>query len=245
LVPVVNESAFTRRSRVGQDGLDLARTCPGRSDGSITEQVAHELTALIQNADYYIDLHSGGAVMQVEPLSGYMLVAEPKVLDAQRRLARAFGLPIIWGTSAKLDGRSLSAARDAGVPAIYTEYLGAAGCDKRGVDAYLNGCLNVMANLEMIAPRPEPASPELFIEDPRPQSGHLQLCHPSPGQGYFDPNVALGDVVSVGQTLGSIVDPLGTTSTPMNSRQAGRVIALRNCGAVMEQDALAVILETT
>ena len=60
LVPVVNEAAFLRGHRcAAADGLDLARTCPGRRDGSPTEQVAAELSELIRASDYYIDLHTG------------------------------------------------------------------------------------------------------------------------------------------------------------------------------------------
>src|SRR3990172_2849964 len=62
LCPVVNEPAYQRRARIAEDGLDLARTCPGRPDGSITERIAHALTALIRTADFYIDLHTGGLV---------------------------------------------------------------------------------------------------------------------------------------------------------------------------------------
>ena len=50
------------------------------------------------------------------PLAGYMLHRDAAVLDAQRRMARAFNLPVIWGTDWRLEGRSLSAARNAGVP---------------------------------------------------------------------------------------------------------------------------------
>ena len=102
----------------------------------------------IRSANYYIDLHSGGTRFRVLPLAGYTLHPDPKVLEAQRRMARAFGLPFIWGTDPKLDGRSLSVARDALVPAIYAEYHGGGGCDPAGVDAYVQGCLNVLADLE-------------------------------------------------------------------------------------------------
>src|SRR5437016_11045603 len=37
LVPVVNEPAFRRGQRTAADQLDLARTCPGQADGSVTE----------------------------------------------------------------------------------------------------------------------------------------------------------------------------------------------------------------
>ncbi|MCA9131580.1 MAG: succinylglutamate desuccinylase/aspartoacylase family protein, partial [Planctomycetales bacterium] len=63
LVPVVNELALEAHARCGPDGLDLARSCPGKRDGAPTEQVAAALSELIQAADYYIDLHSGGRVM--------------------------------------------------------------------------------------------------------------------------------------------------------------------------------------
>src|SRR5947209_7577025 len=42
-VPVVNEPAFERGRRTAEDGLDLARTCPGRDDGSMTERIAASL----------------------------------------------------------------------------------------------------------------------------------------------------------------------------------------------------------
>ena len=127
LAPVVNEAALARGSRVAEDGLDLARTCPGRANGSITEQAAHALSAMIREADYYIDLHTGGTALSVWPLAGYMLHANAEVLEKQRLMARAFNLPLIWGTDANLEGRSLSVARDANVPAIYAEYEGGDG----------------------------------------------------------------------------------------------------------------------
>ena len=154
LVPVVNEPAFRRGSRVAEDGLDLARTCPGRADGSVTERIAHELSELIRAADYYIDLHTGGTRLRVLPLVGYTLHPDPAVLAAQRRMARAFGLPVVWGTDPSLEGRSLSVARDAKVPAIYAEYHGGGGCDPAGVEAYVAGCLRVLADVGVIDDAP-------------------------------------------------------------------------------------------
>ncbi len=46
LVPVVNEAAFLLGQRTAQDGLDLARTCPGRLDGSITERTAYAVSSV-------------------------------------------------------------------------------------------------------------------------------------------------------------------------------------------------------
>ena len=68
--PIVNEPAFQRGQRTAEDGLDLARTMPGRVDGSITERVAAMLAPLIREADYLIDLHTGGRLFRIAPLSG-------------------------------------------------------------------------------------------------------------------------------------------------------------------------------
>lgn len=244
LVPVVNESAFALRSRTGEDELDLARTCPGKEDGTITERVAHELSQLIEDSDYYIDLHTGGSIMQVDPLVGYNLVSDSSILKTQRRMARAFGLPIIWGTSANLEGRSLSIARDAKVPAIYAEYLGGGECSHNGAQAYFEGCLNIMAELGMINARPPSPSPNLVVEDPRPSSGHMQICHPSPMDGFFEATVTLGQAIELGQKLGQVINPLGMDARPISADHSGRVIVLRSCPSVKEGDSLAVILET-
>ncbi len=239
LIPVVNVSAHGLDSRCGEDELDLARTCPGKTDGSITERVAAELTAQIAKADLYIDLHTGGKAMQVDPLSGYMLVKNPDVLETQRRMARAFGLPVIWGTSGALDGRSLSAARDAEVPAIYTEYLGGENCSETGVEAYLSGCREVMAEFDMLpAIESQISNPELEIEDPRPDSGHLQIHHCCPADGIFEATVSLGQNVHAGDEFGRVGDSIITADS------TGRVICLRVIPEVKKGECLGVILES-
>ena len=135
LVPVVNEAAYWRGQRTAEDGLDLARTCPGREDGTITERVAHAVSAMIREADYLIDLHSGGLISRFYPTVGYMLHPDAGVLETQREMARAFNMPIVWGTYAGHDGRTLSIARDARIPAIYSEWLGAGTAIQRGLNS--------------------------------------------------------------------------------------------------------------
>ncbi|MFO0954042.1 MAG: succinylglutamate desuccinylase/aspartoacylase family protein [Isosphaeraceae bacterium] len=244
LVPLANEEAFRLGARVAGDGLDLARTFPGRPDGTITEAVADALTPLIRNANFYVDLHTGGERLAVHPLCGYMLHPDPAVLDAQRRLARAFGLPIVWGTDPSLQGRSLSVARDANVPALYAEFLGG-GCDPRGVDAYVKGCLNLLRSLGMIAGTPEPPPFEpLVVEDPRVGSGHMQVRHPSPCEGFFEPAVKLGQRVEAGEPLGLVTDPLGRACVPVPADGSGVVIVLRRRPCVEAGESLGVVLET-
>lgn len=242
-VPVVNEAAFLRGHRcAAEDGLDLARSCPGRHDGSPTERVAAALSELIRDCDHYIDLHTGGTELSVFPLAGYNLIPDAAVLETQRRMAKAFNLPVIWGTAANLEGRSLSVARDAGIPAIYCEYLGSATCSEEGVNAYVEGVLNVMAELGMIARTAPPNRVEQIVEDPRPGSGHMQVCHPATIDGCFVPSVALGDRVVKGQSLGEVLDLGGEKSFPVPADETGRLIVLRTFPRVRSGDSVGVVM---
>ena len=245
LVPCVNESAFRLGRRTGEDGKDLARTCPGREDGSLTEQVAFALSRLIRSADYYIDLHTGGTGLMVLPLSGYTLHRDPNVLAVQRRMAQAFGLDVVWGTDPNLDGRSLSVARDANVPAIYCEYLGGGRCDPAGIEAYVRGCFNVMIELGLLDGTLDIPKPPLIVEDHRPGAGHMQINHPSPCDGYFEPAVTLGQRVRVGDLLGTVCDVLGQRVDRIESRYTGVVIVLYTFPSVAKNDSVAVVMEVS
>jgi predicted deacylase len=257
IVPVVNEPAFERGKRTADDELDLARTCPGRDDGSVTQRIAAALSRLIRTADYYIDLHTAGTVFQMLPLAGYVLHTDPNVLATQRTMARAFGLPIVWGTNGRLDGRSLSIARDAGVPAIYVENGGGGTCDPRRVDENVRGCLNVARAVGLLPnvqaeesgeasiAELESYEPRYFVEDDRDASGHLQVQSQAPVAGYFDPVVELGDTVERGQSIGCIVDPLGGEVVEIPAYDSGTVLLLRTFPSVRVGDPLVVLLPIT
>lgn len=243
LVPIVNIPAFERLSRTGPDGLDLARTFPGKPDGSTTEQIAAACTELIRSADFLIDLHTGGLAARIAPLAGYMLSEDIEIRSRQRAMAEAFNLPIVWGTSPKLNGRSLSAARDAGVPAIYAEWGGGGGCQTEGVSQYVQGCRNVMSLLGMLNEEPPPRQVRYLVEDAREESGVLQKNYLAEQAGYFEPAVQLHDQVQIGQTLGWIFPTDLGPAIPVASRQQGLVILLRATPATQPGDFLAVILD--
>jgi predicted deacylase len=243
LVPVVNEPAFRRGTRTAEDGLDLARTCPGRPDGSITERIADALSRLIRSADYYIDLHTGGTLLEIVPLAGYLLHRDPRVLDAQRGMAKAFNVPLVWGTTPTLEGRSLSVARDANVPAIYVEHGGGGGCDPAKVEDLVAGCTNVMSHLGMFRSAAAASRVRHVVEDDREQSGYLQINHPSPSAGFFEPAVTLGQPVEGGQPLGEVLDPLGDAPVSVAAAHSGIVAVLRSYPSVNKGDSLATVIE--
>ncbi|ACU05767.1 succinylglutamate desuccinylase/aspartoacylase family protein [Pedobacter heparinus] len=243
LIPVVNATAYQTNSRYGEDGLDLARICPGRADGSSSETAAAMISSHIQQADYYIDLHTGGKLFNIYPLAGYMLHPVAAVLEEQRNMARAFNLPLIWGTEGSPDGRTLSIARDANVPAIYIEYGGGNSVKEEIAALLKEGCLNVLNSLSMIKLEGENSSClKYWVEDYTPGGGYLQGKFPSPASGIFIAATVVGANVNKGQLWGNVVNPVTHQRTEIIVAEAGIALFVRDAAYVKEGEALGGIL---
>lgn len=243
VVPVVNPGAFRAGSRCAPDGLDLARTCPGRPEGTPTERVAAEVSALIREADAYIDLHTGGVQLDLFPLTGYLLHPDEAILNEQRQLAQAFGLPLIWGTEPTPEGRTISVARDAGIPALYAEYGGNTGIRLGIVTRYRAGIVNVLRHLGMAGGAVEPpAQKPYWLEDHTPGGGFLQGKMPSPFDGMFLAAVQPGEFVRAGQPWGRVLDPLGGREVTVETPCDGLAFLRRNLVHVAAGDALGGVL---
>ncbi len=244
IVPVINESAYNHSSRYGEDGLDLARVCPGKPDGTITERAAFHITALIKEADYYIDMHTGGLAFDIYPLAGYMLHPSSEILSEQQEMARACHLPLVWGTDYRPNGRTISIARDANVPAIYLEFGGGTGIRKNVLSDYKKGIMNILRYLKMIkSPMKDIPSKDIFwLEDHRQNSGYLQGQMPSPTEGIFIPEVKIGDQIKKGQLFGKVIDPLSDKPMDVYADKNGLVFLLRTMVKVKSGDALGGII---
>ena len=243
IVPIVNTTAVANGSRYGSDGLDLARVCPGDPQGSATEMDAANISAIIMQSDYLIDMHTGGKLFDIYPLAGYMLHPDNHVLEQQRAMARAFGLLIIWGTDHAPNGRTLSVARDHNIPAIYVEYGGGIAVRNEIIEAYTTGCVGVLEQLGMMEANPNShTSPEYIVEDPAPQQGHLQAKMPAPAEGIFAPAVKLGQMIQAGDYWGVIHHLETRKQTNVFADISGMVLFLRVDAKVRIGDSLGGIL---
>lgn len=246
IVPIVNRPAYKNKSRTAEDGLDLARTFPGRKEGSKTEQIAWEISQLIRSVDFLIDMHTGGKTYEIYPLSGYVLHRDEKILEIQRAMATTFGLPVQWGTSPELNGRTLSVARDAGIPAIYTEYGGGGQQNEEIVEVLYKGCLRVLVELKMIPDRKmHSPEPQYIVEDAREASGHLQIMYPSPLKGDFITHAQLGAMVKKGDLIGEVHDSKTGKGVEISAREDGLLFLIRRRPFVNKNEATAGILPIT
>lgn len=244
LVPVVNEGAFFAGTRCHpEDGKNLARVFPGDPAGTVSERLAHTFVErLLRGASFLIDVHASGSESRILPWAGYGL--NPGLIEAQRAMAIAFGLDIVWGTPVN-PGRTLSSAAELGIPSIYVEMPGEGRCASEDVARVEAGVRRVLALMGMCAEeeaRPGPEKHPLVVETTGQDSGTLETHHLAPVAGMFIPAVSLGQWVGKGEPLGTLVDPAGRALQEVQAEEAGLVVRLRTFPVVRAGDSLATVL---
>jgi predicted deacylase len=204
-------------------------------------RIAHAFREhVLRQADLLLDIHSGGNAYAIRALAGYQLRGGD-LGRVQREAAIAMGLDLVWGITG-LPGRTLSAAGELGIPAIYAEMMGEGRCRPVDLERARQGIRQVLAYLG-ITEGPYPSVPPRYVlEMPEHVSGHLQSDHPSPASGIFVPAVGLWDPVEQGQSLGQVRDADGTVLAHVRAARQGRVLFLRTLPRVRSGDALAFVL---
>ena len=237
MVPICNVPAYESVLRSSPiDGLNLARVFPGNPNGTITQRIAYWIAQkLIKPADFVIDLHSGGVTAEIPSLIGFTH-SDDELGRRSRAGALAFGASVIWEHPPPMPpGRTLSAATDFGVPAVYTEAVGGGYAHPSDVSCFTTGVINVMKHLDMLDGHPQlrPVTHHLSGD------GNMDSVISTPVAGYFRSDVALLDEVSAGQRLGAVRDPFGEIVAEITTENAGVVIMLRRIHRVHVGDNLA------
>lgn len=241
MAPICNMPAYEARQRASPiDGLNLARVFPGDADATITRQIAFWLSQkLLSQADFLIDLHTGGIAYEIPTLIGYVH-DDGELGQASQAAAAAFGAPVMWGHPLPLPaGRSISAATAMGIPSLYSEAPGGGRCDPDVVACFRDGVINVMTHLGMInlEPRQRQLTHHLLGD------GNLDTVIDAPVNGFFQREVSLLEHVVRGQRLGAILDPTGAELAPVKADQDGLIIMLRGLPPVQVGDGIAHITQ--
>jgi len=224
VVTVANPEAFANSSRCNPaDGQNLARVFPGDPAGSPTERLASWLREhLIRGADLLVDLHSAGTHYEMPMFVGYDAGA-PEASTSELA-AVAFGAPLIWRHPQVLPGRSLAAARELGVPAIYVE--GSGGGRVRGGDlaTYRTGLARLVACLGLLPATMPPAGPAQVLDG---GDGNVDAMLDAEVDGFCVTFVEVGDHVSSGQVIAEVRTLEGGVAQVLHAPWPGRVMMLR------------------
>jgi len=226
--PMVNAAGVRSGNRYMQDRRDLNREFPGRSNGSVSSIVAHTLfTEIRRNCQYLIDLHTGSFSRSNHPqirVTG----KNPTALE----LARHFGLGIVV-LSEGPNGSIRREAGDIGIPAIIYEAGEPSRFDLDQIAAGVQGIESVMAYLGMIE-----GGKAFEVPESRIYTKTTWVRVPVGSGGYFFPTVKLGQAVTNGDRLGTIIDPLTDRYTAVVADESGEVIGLAVAQIVLSGYAL-------
>jgi predicted deacylase len=237
IIPVAHEAAndaFLRESPA--DGGNLARTFPGDPKGTPTEQLAALITTqVIDGADALIDLHTSSPDADMPLFAGAVHDGSASA-DAGVRMAVAFGAGTLWTHPSLGPGRTLTAAAERGIPAIYVESPRGGVLSESAVSAYVSGVLRVGALLGML--------PGRAISEPPPVArwfhgnGDTDTFGLAAHDGYFVADAELLQPVRAGETVGRVLDSRGRELARVNAPGDGAVTYLRRTARVRPGDSL-------
>jgi predicted deacylase len=231
VVPVVNIPGFAARSIYvcPLDGKNPNRVFPGDAAGTCSEQLADWIFRnIISLANFYVDLHGGDLIEALLPFTIFFRTGNEQVDAASLDMAQTFGIPYLVASVSP--GSTIAAASKAGIPAILTESGGQGIWTPEHVADHTNGLERLMRHLKMISgPAPEPA-PFTLLE----QFLWLRSEH----EGFWYPQVSVGETVQAGQELGYITDWEGNILQKGLSPGNGTVLFIVSSLAIHENDPL-------
>jgi len=214
LMPANNVHAVIAGKRTSSvDGLNLNRTFPGSTTGTITQQISAYLAQeIFPRGDAFLDLHSGGSSLDILPSAIIEPSADPALLQKNIAAAKAFGAPWTVVIPNLGDPRTATAcACAAGLITIGTEMSGGGSVSREALALCRTGVRNVLVHLGVL--------PEKYATPIKGDDRVLDL----PGgdsyvyatmDGIFESFHALGTEVKKGQPAGRIHATWDATREP-------------------------------
>jgi predicted deacylase len=239
-VPVANLPAYRAVRRTSPiDSLNLARTFPGRSDGTVTERIAFYLSEIIiPCADFFIDLHSAGLTYLLPTMVGYD-ASDSEQGKISKGAALRFGMPVMWGHPEISPGRSLCVAIERRIPWLYVEAPSGGRVSQSDLTHYIGGLLNLLKYLEIIPGAIEQRPPKYHLIG----TGDLDRTVAVNTSGFFVPRVQVLDNVEPNQVLGIVRDIFGETIEEIRTIQGGCVGMLRAIPLVSPGDSVCLLVD--
>lgn len=206
MVHVANMPSFLGRTIYYSpiDGKNLNRVYPGKADGTISERIADTITReVIARATHVVDLHCGDGNESLRPYTYWITTGDPKVAEAGRAMALAFGLDHIvvdrerpGDPAASLYTSNTAITR--GKPALTTETGGMAVVDEPSIALVERGVAGLLKHLGMRSDGPSAVTAPILLERNEVLRAGVT--------GIFYAEVDKGHTVAKGTRLGRITD---------------------------------------
>ncbi|NND15447.1 MAG: succinylglutamate desuccinylase/aspartoacylase family protein [Eudoraea sp.] len=227
-VPILNIFGFIHFSRDVPDGKDVNRSFPGTKTGSMASRLAyHYTTQILDQIDFGIDLHTGGAQRHNYPQIRY--TEEDEV---SRQIAEVFGAPFVF-PARLIRGSFRNAAFKKGVPVVVFEAGESMRFDDYAILEGIQGILNILHHFEMI-PKIDPAYTKKHKSVIITERKWLR----APTAGMFIPEVQNGSSIEKGQELGIVTDTYARRRKRVKAPYDGYIICINHQAVVNQGEAL-------
>jgi predicted deacylase len=241
MVHVANMPSFLGRTIYYSpvDGKNLNRVYPGKADGTISERIADAITReVITRATHVVDLHCGDGNESLRPYSYWITTGDPKVAEAGRAMALAFGLDhIVVDRDRPVDPASSvytsNTAITRGKPALTTETGGLAVVDEESMAMVERGVAGLMKYLGMRAEGPVPVSAPVLLQRSEVLRAGVT--------GIFYAEVERGHTVAKGTRLGRITDFHGKTIEEVRATFDGEILYVVGTPPVSKGEPVAMV----
>ena len=244
MIHVANMPSFLGRTVYYSpaDNKNLNRVFPGKADGTLSERIAHAITKeFIERATHVIDLHCGDGNESLRPYSYWITTGDPKVAEAGKAMALAFGLDhiVVDGSRPTDPAASLYLSNTAitrGKPAVTTETGGMAVVDSESIALIENGVAGLLKHLNMRDDGPAPVTTPVLLD----QSEVLRATV----TGLFFPAVTKGQTVTKGAKIGHITDFHGKTIEEVTATLDGQILYVIGTPPISKGEPVAMVGKT-
>jgi N-alpha-acetyl-L-2,4-diaminobutyrate deacetylase len=240
LLPALNLPAVMAGTRLTpDDGLNMNRVFPGDPLGSLTQRIAHWLSAtMMPMTDHIIDLHSGGRTLNFAPC-----VFLPEALGAvpvAKAAGLAFGAPFTVLINEDHAAMTIDAVAEKLGKIIIASELGGAGMISRHTASLATeGLARMVAALGHL---PEKGTPPTSHYVRLPPSNEFQV---SDDDMVFVPAVDLGAYVHKGDILGHgrFIDRVDVVPRIYLAPRDGWAICFAGQGLSRRGDVVAIVAQ--
>jgi predicted deacylase len=226
VVPLLNVFGFLNLSR-NMHGKDVNRSFPGSKNGSLASRMAHYLMKeLVNNVDFAIDYHTGGAQRNNFPQIRYT----PED-NRGFELAKLFNAPLFFGS--KLIPKSFrNQCYKNNIPVIVYEGGESLRLDENAIQQGIDGTLRILKHFRMIHKDVDIHQNSTSIQLYKRKWIRAKVA------GLFNPKVKNGASAKKGEVLGHIMDTYGKTNFAVKAPTDGYIISKNNFPVVNMGDAL-------
>jgi predicted deacylase len=227
-VPILNIFGFIHFSRDVPDGKDVNRSFPGTKTGSMASRMAYHYTSqILDQVDFGIDLHTGGAQRH-----NYPQIRFTEEDEVSRQIAEVFQAPFVF-PARLIRGSFRNAAFKKGVPVVVFEAGESMRFDDYAILEGMQGILNVLHHFEMV-PKLDPVYAEKHKSVMIAERKWLR----APTAGMFIPEVKNGTAIKKGQELGIVTDTYARRRKQVKAPYDGYVFCINHQAVVNQGEAL-------